>query len=193
MRVYVPATMSMLQRLVADGELRPVAGTAFAVTPALRESYASGDTEELEYAAMADAARASLRLLATGSDGELLRRVVVCADVDGGVCSTTSADLLADQELDEVTVLMPLGMQVADRSWHPLVRTERWVRRLTTRRTLREVFRLRAAGTRVTVLTPDPEVLAVTGWNVMDHRRRRDVLEASLRTTARAWRGREAA
>ena len=113
--------------------------------------------------------------------------------VDGGVCSTTSADLLADQGLDEVTVLMPLGMQVADRSWHPLVRTERWVRRLTTRRTLREVFKLRAAGTRVTVLTPDPEVLAVTGWNVMDHRRRHKVLEASLRTTARAWRGREAA
>jgi hypothetical protein len=62
-RVYVPATISLLRRLVSDGELRPVGGTAFAVTPALRESYASGDTEELEYAAMADAARASLRLL----------------------------------------------------------------------------------------------------------------------------------
>lgn len=86
MRVYVPATISMLRRMVADGELRAVAGTAFAVTPALRESYASGDTEELEYAAMADAARASLRLLATedGPDGgEPARRVVVCADVDG--------------------------------------------------------------------------------------------------------------
>jgi hypothetical protein len=62
-RVYVPATISLLRRLVSDGELRPVGGTAFAVTPALRESYASGDAEELEYAAMADAARASLRLL----------------------------------------------------------------------------------------------------------------------------------
>ena len=36
---------------------------AFAVTPALRERYASGDLEELEYVAMTHAARASLRLL----------------------------------------------------------------------------------------------------------------------------------
>jgi hypothetical protein len=81
MRVYVPATISMLRRLVEDGELRAVAGTAFAVTPALREAYASGDADELAYAALADAARASLRLLAAG--GEPTRRAVVCADVDG--------------------------------------------------------------------------------------------------------------
>jgi NTE family protein len=108
--------------------------------------------------------------------------------VDGGVCSTTSADLLADQGLDEVTVLMPLGMHITDGSWHPLVRTERWMRRLITRRTVREVSRLRATGTRVALLTPDAEVLDAMGWNVMDHRRRRRVLDASLRTTARAWR-----
>ena len=63
----------------------PVAGTAFAVTPTLRESYAAGDTEELEYAAMNDAARASLRLLAAELDGDsavLARRVVVAADVE---------------------------------------------------------------------------------------------------------------
>lgn len=91
MRVYLPATIGMLRKLVADGELSAVAGTAFAVTPALRESYATGDTEELEYAAMAEAARASLRLLsaqldgaaASGEQGEAPRRVVVCADVDG--------------------------------------------------------------------------------------------------------------
>lgn len=82
MRVYVPATIGMLRGLVADGELRPVAGTAFAVTPALRESYASGDTEELEFAAMADAARASLRLISADGDEEPARRVVICADVD---------------------------------------------------------------------------------------------------------------
>lgn len=115
--------------------------------------------------------------------------------VDGGVCSTTSADLLLDLRLDEVTVLMPLGMRAVDRSWHPLVRTERCVRWFTTRRTLREVGKLRAAGTRVTVLTPDPEVLATMGWNVMDARRRLRVLEVALRTTAAAWRrpGQEAA
>src|SRR3712207_5436071 len=57
--------------------------TAFAVTPALREWYTEGDTEELEYAALLTAARASLRLL----DIDPLaprRRVVLAADVPDG-------------------------------------------------------------------------------------------------------------
>jgi hypothetical protein len=85
MRVYVPATLSMLRTLVKSGELTAVSGTAFALTPALRESYATGDAEELEYAAMADATRASLRLLAAELDGDpdiAPRRAVVAADVD---------------------------------------------------------------------------------------------------------------
>jgi hypothetical protein len=85
MRIYIPATLTMLRTLVESGELVPVSGTAFAVTPMLRESYAAGDTEELEYAAMNEAARASLRLLAAELDGgsaTLARRVVVAADVD---------------------------------------------------------------------------------------------------------------
>ena len=63
MRVYVPATWPMLRTLVKSGELDPIGGTAFALTPRLREHYTSGDDEELEYAAMNEAARASLRLL----------------------------------------------------------------------------------------------------------------------------------
>jgi hypothetical protein len=82
--VYIPATLAMLQRLVADGRLHPVNGTAFAVTPTLRESYAHGDEDELAEVALRDAALASLRLL-TGEDGLALprRRAVVAADVDG--------------------------------------------------------------------------------------------------------------
>jgi hypothetical protein len=84
-RVYIPATLSMLRTLVKTGELAAINNTAFALTPALRESYATGDAEELEYAATADAARASLRLLAmeleTDPDTEP-RRAVVAADVD---------------------------------------------------------------------------------------------------------------
>lgn len=98
MRVYVPATIPMLQQLVADGEFSPVSRTAFAVTPALRESYHSGDDEELAEVAMVEAARASLRLIAAaaadgdggdGGDGESgdgtkprFRRAVIAADVD---------------------------------------------------------------------------------------------------------------
>ena len=64
MRVYIPATLAMLQQLVADGSLQPLSGTAFAVTPTLRESYAEGDDEELAEVALGEAALASLRLLA---------------------------------------------------------------------------------------------------------------------------------
>jgi hypothetical protein len=54
----------MLQRLVTDGSLWPVNGTAFAVTPTLREAYAEGDDDELAEVALREAALASLRLLA---------------------------------------------------------------------------------------------------------------------------------
>lgn len=81
MRVYIPATLAMLQRLVADGSLQPLSGTAFAVTPMLRESYAEGDDEELAEVALGEAALASLRLLAAESISDLpLRRAVVVAD-----------------------------------------------------------------------------------------------------------------
>lgn len=87
MRVYIPATVSMLRALNAKGEVAAVGDTAFALTPALRESYVSGTAEELEYAAMIEAARASLRLLAgeLAEDPELTlpRRAVISADVEG--------------------------------------------------------------------------------------------------------------
>ena len=44
--------------------MQPVNGTAFAVTPTLRESYAEGDDDELAEVALREAALASLRLLA---------------------------------------------------------------------------------------------------------------------------------
>lgn len=81
MRVYIPATVPMLRTFVDSGELTPIGGTAFALTPALRESYAAGDTEELEYVAMLDAARASLRLMAADEKAEP-RRAVLAVDVD---------------------------------------------------------------------------------------------------------------
>ena len=80
MRVYIPATLPMLTGLIADGSMQPLSGTAFAVTPTLREAYAEGDDEELAAVAIAEAALASLRLLAVESDPRL-RRAVLEADV----------------------------------------------------------------------------------------------------------------
>jgi hypothetical protein len=86
-RVYVPATLAMLQRLVAKREMTAVNGTAFAVTPTLRESYAEGDDEELADVALREAALASVRLLAGAADepsaGLPPRRAVLVADVEG--------------------------------------------------------------------------------------------------------------
>ncbi|MDQ4117224.1 MAG: hypothetical protein M3235_09720 [Actinomycetota bacterium] len=86
MRIYLPATWPMLTRMVSTGRFEPLGGTAFALTPKLRESYVAGDDEELEYAAMTEAARASLRLLAVefglGEQGTPARRVVVAADTE---------------------------------------------------------------------------------------------------------------
>jgi hypothetical protein len=88
MQIYIPATLAMLQQLVGDGSLRPVNGTAFAVTPRLREAYAEGDEDELGDVALREAALASLRLLAGAADdseqpGETLapRRAVLVAEV----------------------------------------------------------------------------------------------------------------
>jgi NTE family protein len=103
--------------------------------------------------------------------------------VDGGICSATSADLLVPAGLDEVYVLAPMASFELDRPSSPLARIERQLRRATTRRLEREAAKLRAAGTAVTMLAPGPTDLTVIGANMMDPRRREDVLETSLQTS----------
>jgi tellurite resistance protein len=100
----VPATVPMLHVLNETGELPAVNGTAFALTPALRESYATGSAEELEYVAMLDAARASLRLIAADQEAAP-RRVVISADLD---------DVTFRPDLDNsvVRVAAPIPMKV---------------------------------------------------------------------------------
>ncbi|MDT5137209.1 MAG: hypothetical protein QOD58_1471 [Mycobacterium sp.] len=81
--VYIPATLAVLRQLVADGSFSPLNGTAFAVTPKLRESYAEGDDDELAEVALREAALASLRLLAADlGEGLPPRRAVLAAEVE---------------------------------------------------------------------------------------------------------------
>jgi hypothetical protein len=89
MRVYLPATVPLLARLREAGELALPEGSA--VTETLRAWYAEGDEEQLEYAALTSAARASLRLLANDPDAAR-RRVVVAADVPDGRVATSPGD-----------------------------------------------------------------------------------------------------
>ncbi|MEU4510707.1 hypothetical protein AB0G05_14510 [Nonomuraea wenchangensis] len=95
MRVYLPCTLPALATAVKLGEVGPAPLTGYAVTPALTEWYASGDTEELEYVALTEAARASLRMLAADrADGVQAppRRVVIAAEVPEGT-ARAGADL----------------------------------------------------------------------------------------------------
>src|SRR5579871_3661515 len=88
MRLYIPSTLRDLALVAGSGAV-PGPFPAFAVTPELvRWLSADGpvDDEELEFAALAEAARGSLRLLADERARDLhpvYRRVVVAADVDG--------------------------------------------------------------------------------------------------------------
>jgi hypothetical protein len=79
-RVYLPTTLAELGTALVTGEIGPAPVPGFAVTPALREWYASGDVEELEYVAMTQAARASLRMLHADTKAPR-RRVVLAADL----------------------------------------------------------------------------------------------------------------
>jgi hypothetical protein len=97
----------MLQRLVADRLLHALSGTAFAVTPTLRESYAEGDDDELAEVALREAALASLRLLAAegGAGGLPLRRAVLVAEVEGAT---------ARPDLDDAVVRLAGPIGIAD-------------------------------------------------------------------------------
>jgi hypothetical protein len=75
-RIYLPADVAMLAHLAETGEVRPVA-TVHTVTPWLAGAAPGAGVEDLEYTAFADAAMASVALLA----GQVPRRVVISADV----------------------------------------------------------------------------------------------------------------
>ncbi len=123
MRVYLPATSRLLRRLADTGVLGPAPLTGFAVTPGLREHYLDDDIEELEYAASAAAARASLRLI-DADPAAAKRRIVIAADVADGMLEVRDdldrgvirviaevpiawcASIHADEQAAETTVAM---------------------------------------------------------------------------------------
>jgi hypothetical protein len=80
MRVYLPSTLPALAMLLLTHEISLLPVRGYAVTPALREGYSSGDMEELEYIALLHAARASLRLLQEDPSAAR-RRVVIAAEL----------------------------------------------------------------------------------------------------------------
>lgn len=98
--------------------------------------------------------------------------------VDGGVHSSTNADVLRDDDLDLVIVVA--SMSVAGGR---ALTADGLVRRATHRRLEREVRRLHRAGTEVVRIEPSAPVLRAMGLNAMaDDRADRVVQEAFLDT-----------
>ncbi len=116
MRVYLPLTTGMLASAIESGAVPTGGVLGYAVTPSLREWYAEGGTEELEYIALTHAARASLRLLA-GHPSDVPRRVVLAADVpDGRAHPDAEADAAAVRIDGDVAFALVVSAHVDDRS-----------------------------------------------------------------------------
>jgi hypothetical protein len=119
MRVYLPSTLSELRTLLDTGAVGDPPLPGYAVTPALREWYAEGDLEELEYAALSLAARASVRLLDADPDA-VRRRVVVVAEVpDELVTTAPHVDRAAVKVADPVALRLVQAVHVDDPSAVP--------------------------------------------------------------------------
>jgi hypothetical protein len=106
-RVYLPSTLPALRAMLDAGELGDAPLPGYAVTPALREWYAEGDDEELEYAALSLAARASVRLLDRAlveDDATPARRVVL-------VVEASAVEPAPDVDRAAVRVLEPVPLR----------------------------------------------------------------------------------
>lgn len=109
MRIYLPATVPVLRRLLEDGEVGPAPLRAFAVTPAVREWYLDADEEELEYVALREAAAGSIRMIDADPSAPR-RRVVIAADVPDAEV-TVKPDV--ERALVELSAAVPLRVVAA--------------------------------------------------------------------------------
>lgn len=80
MRVYLGCTVTELVALHESGQIQGQALPWHALTAAMREWYTTDDVEELEYAALCEAAASSLSLL-QGHPSGAHRRIVLAVDV----------------------------------------------------------------------------------------------------------------
>ena len=105
--------------------------------------------------------------------------------VDGGIYSTSNADLLRDQALDLViclnptSTLHPVRAALNPREWLNLAMRDASGRRLGS-----EAKKLRARGAEVVLIQPTGEDLEAMGPNLMSPRRRNQVIEVARRTVA---------
>src|SRR5215208_3898019 len=105
--------------------------------------------------------------------------------VDGGIYSTSNADVLRNEELDLVICLNPTSTLHPIRGANPRDAFNLIFQRASGRRLGSEAKKLRAAGTEVVLVQPLPEDLQAMGPNLMRRGNRNKVIEVARRTVAR--------
>ncbi|ARU56687.1 patatin-like phospholipase [Oleiphilus messinensis] len=101
---------------------------------------------------------------------------------DGGAFSPTSADLLAQEDVDEVVVIPPMITHSRTIGLNIALRTERILRNAMTKRVDFELEMLEKAGKQVVLLEPSEADLEAFGVNMMDPARRKKVFETAMQS-----------
>jgi NTE family protein len=104
--------------------------------------------------------------------------------VDGGMCSPSNVDLLCGEDVDVVLCLNPMSSVAQATGGSPSDRVAALLRAQNGRRLGREARRLREDGKQVVVLEPGAEDVALMGLNLMNGRRRVEVMEQARRSMA---------
>jgi NTE family protein len=105
--------------------------------------------------------------------------------VDGGIYSTSNADILKEEGLDLVICLNPTSTLHPIRAINPRDAVNLIFQRASGRRLGHETKKLRAAGTEVVLVQPLREDLEAMGPNLMRRGNRNKVIEVARRTVAR--------
>ena len=109
--------------------------------------------------------------------------------VDGGICSVSNLDLLCGEGLDLVICLNPMSSLAQATGGSPADRMAAIMRSAAGRRLGHEARKLREAGTRVLILQPAEQDVALMGFNLMSGGRRLEVMEQARRSVANELRG----
>jgi NTE family protein len=102
--------------------------------------------------------------------------------VDGGMHSPSNLDVLKREGLDLVICMNPTSSLSSIPPKHPIERLHAFMRNASGRRLGNEAKMLREAGTEVVLIQPQAEDLEIMGGNLMNGRRRHEVIELATRT-----------
>jgi NTE family protein len=105
-----------------------------------------------------------------------------CTYVDGGVRSPSNLDVLREERLDFVLALNPMSSLDGSSATGVGERLSARMRTDAGRRLGSEAKRLREAGVEVVLLQPTADDLRVMGSNLMNRRRRPEVVKTAVRT-----------